>query len=655
MAFMWRQRQSKQEGSNEVANASPQSYSYRVRVPENIVPGNDFQVNTGDGRIVRVVCPPNSSPGDHISFRIIDNDHRVAHEETPDRPTNGIDAEDQEVASATQIRHDQKEKQRKSPRTNRKYEVIVPSYAIPGTPFSLVADGTKVRVTCPRGATPGQKIRFSLPVVMLRYDTDHWTRIVRSSDSKFQWIRLDTSGEVEPTSARFDIEKSAYVRALKFSPGKDPRLRTGSLSLVRADEATANSTIKTYTGEVVAKHSDIANIQSKSFKEKVQWFRDTCGKLSIEWSDGHMRISVRRSHLLEDSLYSVMSLRRKDFKKIWRLEFIGEDAIDVGGVSREWFHLVFQDLFDPNKGLFKSSVANQACMIINSLSGYCCDDHLNYFRFAGRMLGKALFDRQVVTQGHFVQLIYKHLLGWPVQMKDLELLDAGYHKSLTDLEDYVASGMDLSDLSLDFTVMEDIMGAHKVVELIPNGSNIMLTNENISEYVDACLKYRLMRVIKLQLKELLLGFFDVIPEPLLTVFDFQELELLMCGLPHIDLIDWKENSLYTGEYEGIGPDHPTVAWFWEIVAEFDEAKKARLLQFITGTSGVPLGGFEMLQGSDGNIRNFTIQGVLGDHFPYPRAHTCFNRIDLPNFQTKEELREKLELVLTTSATGFSIE
>jgi HECT-domain (ubiquitin-transferase) len=43
--------------------------------------------------------------------------------------------------------------------------------------------------------------------------------------------------------------------------------------------------------------------------------------------------------------------------------------------------------------------------------------------------------------------------------------------------------------------------------------------------------------VKPQLAELLLGFFDVIPEPLLTIFNFQELELLMCGLPNIHLDD----------------------------------------------------------------------------------------------------------------------
>jgi E3 ubiquitin-protein ligase NEDD4 len=162
--------------------------------------------------------------------------------------------------------------------------------------------------------------------------------------------------------------------------------------------------------------------------------------------------------------------------------------------------------------------------------------------------------------------------------------------------------------------------------------------------------------IKNQLTELLLGFFDVIPEPLLTVFDFQELELLMCGLPNIDMDDWKANTLYTGEYDRTDGKHRVCRWFWEVVEEqFDDELKARLLQFVTGTSGVPSRGFSVLQGNDGNVRKFTIHGVQLEQCLYPRAHTCFNRIDLPIYKTKQDLLEKLKLAVQMEATGFDIE
>ena len=147
-------------------------------------------------------------------------------------------------------------------------------------------------------------------------------------------------------------------------------------------------------------------------------------------------------------------------------------------------------------------------------------------------------------------------------------------------------------------------------QLKPNGENITVTNDNYKEYVELQMKYRLLKRIKEQVKALLVGFYDVIPEPLLSVFDFQELELLLCGLPEIDMEDWKAHTDYTGEYERKGANHKVVKWFWEVItADFSEEQRARLLQFVTGTSGVPAQGFRALQGNDGNIRKFTINSI----------------------------------------------
>lgn len=279
------------------------------------------------------------------------------------------------------------------------------------------------------------------------------------------------------------------------------------------------------------------------------------------------------------------------------------------------------------------------------------NDYLVYYRFLGRVMGKALFDTQIVA-GHMVQFIYKHLLGWPITFKDLKYYDEEYYGNLNQLRTLALQGEDVEMLLCqDFTTTVEMMGMKEEVELVPGGGAIPVTNENTPEYLEACLMYRMMDRVKPQLNELLLGFFDVIPEPLLTIFDFQELELLMCGLPMIDMTDWMDNTEYSGEYEQVGIDYPTCQWFWEVVEEFDQELRARLLQFVTGTSGVPARGFGVLQGNDGNIRRFTIHGVPVGVCLYPRSHTCFNRIDLPMYETKEELHEKLKLAVTMVATG----
>jgi E3 ubiquitin-protein ligase NEDD4 len=209
----------------------------------------------------------------------------------------------------------------------------------------------------------------------------------------------------------------------------------------------------------------------------------------------------------------------------------------------------------------------------------CCDNHLVYYRFLGRVMGKALFDRHLVA-GRMVPHIYKHILGWPITLRDLEMVDNEHYAGLKQLLDMANRGEDISLLCLDFTTTQE-------VELVENGKDIEVNTKNTPEYLEALLKFHILDCVKPQLNELLLGFFDVIPEPLLTVFDFHELERLMCGLPEIDTDDWRTHTEYSGEYEELGGDHVTCQWFWEVVFEFDHETKARLLQFVTGTSGVP--------------------------------------------------------------------
>lgn len=196
-------------------------------------------------------------------------------------------------------------------------------------------------------------------------------------------------------------------------------------------------------------------------------------------------------------------------------------------------------------------------------------------------MGRALFDSQIIS-GHLSRHFYKHLLGFPVTFDDLEHQDEDYYNSLKKL-----TGMeDVSLMCLDFTATEETLGVRTEIELIEGGSMKEVTNDNLDQYLEANLKYRLLDRTKSQLSEMLLGFFDVIPEPTLTVFDFQELELLLCGLPKIEMDDWEQNTNYSGLYESKRKRHKAVTWFWEVVRDnFDQEMKARLLQFVTGKLG----------------------------------------------------------------------
>lgn len=642
-------------GANSPGVEPAPNNGYTVRVPGGVAGGQQFPVMI-NGRQLMVSCPPNGREGMRVQiFPGVDMTNNPAPPQRPTRPISRV------------------------PNNMQMFEVVVPHGVTGGQPFALMAAGQRILVTCPPNAIPGQRIRFPLPntiiqnpvsalenkkevaerlgvdEIALNYDGG-WARTIRvggiNGDFKFQWVRQNGEEGAVDMNARFDAKTSAYVRKIEFSKEDDHRQIAGTISLVPATDALVDSRIM-LDGEEVVGYSDIANAQTKSFDEKVEWFQQTCNLLSVEWNHGHMRLNVRREYLLGDSVSGVMGLSQKDLRKVWRLEFIGEEGIDAGGLTREWYQLITEELFDPQSGLWIYSATNQMCMQINPASGLINEEHLVYFRFLGRIMGKALFDRQLVA-GHMVRHLYKHILGWPVTFEDLELVDEDVYRNMKTLLNLTAEELEYA--YLDFTITECTMGVNASVELIPDGADVDLTIDNLPEYLEANMKYRLIENVRPQLTAILLGFFDVIPEPLMTIFDFQELELLMCGLPRIDIDDWKANTLYTGEFDGTNGDNLWCHWFWDIVEnDFDQETRARLLQFVTGTSGVPSGGFAVLQGNDGNIRKFTIHGVDAEICLYPHAHTCFNRIDLPTAANKEELHERLKFSVQMASTGFGME
>jgi E3 ubiquitin ligase SMURF1/2 len=220
------------------------------------------------------------------------------------------------------------------------------------------------------------------------------------------------------------------------------------------------------------------------------------------------------------------------------VEFAGEPAIDAGGLKREWLELAVSALFEPKMGLFESTLSTDE-------SGYCINpssadyhaDHLMYFHFTGRLLGKALMEQQLIN-AHLALPLLKHILGVPITFSDLEFVDGQLHKNLLWLSG--ANAAEVEAMSIDFTVSHFGNGKMNAVELCPGGKDREVTQENKAEYIRLVLRYRMLDSVAPQLFQLLNGLFQVVPRELLTVFDYQELEMVLCGLPVIDVSDWQK-------------------------------------------------------------------------------------------------------------------
>ncbi|KAK8377549.1 hypothetical protein O3P69_013884 [Scylla paramamosain] len=357
-----------------------------------------------------------------------------------------------------------------------------------------------------------------------------------------------------------------------------------------------------------------------------------------------LKLNIRRDHLLEDAFNKVMGASKKDLQKSkLYITFHGEEGLDYGGPSREFFFLLSRELFNPYYGLFEYSANDTYTVQISPMSAFV-DNYHEWFRFCGRVLGLALV-HQYLLDAFFTRPFYKGLLRSPVSLSDVESLDSEFHQSLLWVKDNDITDM----LELTFCVTEEIGGHVVEKDLKPGGKNIAVTERNKKEYLERMVRWRLERGVSEQTESLVRGFYEVIDPRLVGVFDARELELVIAGTLEIDVADWRKNTEYRSGYHD---SHPVIHWFWLAIERFDNERRLRLLQFVTGTSSVPYEGFAALRGSNGP-RRFCIE-KWGKPSSLPRAHTCFNRLDLPPYPSPEMLYEKLLLAVEETST-FGIE
>ncbi|XP_073241972.1 E3 ubiquitin-protein ligase NEDD4-like isoform X1 [Porites lutea] len=379
---------------------------------------------------------------------------------------------------------------------------------------------------------------------------------------------------------------------------------------------------------------------SRDFKRKCDYFRSKL-KRPVNVPNKY-EIHVRRNNLLLDSYRGVsVTVTNPELLKtrLW-IVFDSETGLDYGGLQREWFYLLSKEVFNPYYGLFEYSASDNYTLQINPNSGLCNEEHLSYFKFIGRLAGMAVYHGKLLD-AFFIRPFYKMMLGKPITLIDMESVDSEYYNSLNWILEN-----DPEDLDLTFSVDEELFGQVTVKDLKPGGSLVKVTNANKREYINLVIKWRFVSRVEDQMKKFMEGFCELIPHNLIQIFDERELELLMCGLGEIDINDWRRNTNYRGDYSD---KHSVIVWFWKAVTSFDLETRARLLQFVTGTSRVPMNGFAELYGSNGP-QKFTIE-PWGTPHSLPRAHTCFNRLDLPRYRTYYELREKLRVAIENTQ-GF---
>ena len=367
-----------------------------------------------------------------------------------------------------------------------------------------------------------------------------------------------------------------------------------------------------------------------SFQHRLELFQHAMKRRIISFRS--TEIDIDPEHIIESSFNQLFFLPHKEWRYRIKIKYIQNAGIDLGGLRRDWFTKVTRELFNPNYGLF---IATEKNSYQPSRLSYANPDHLKFFKFAGMIIGRVLLQGENVDC-HLTRSFLRQILHRKVSLKDLEDSDENIFNSLQ----YILN----NDIDNDqyneyyFEVDKNDYGISKTIELKENGSDIKVTNESKSEFVDLMVDYHSRQSIIDQINSFCDGFDSIIPHRNIRIFTPGELDLLICGIPKIDVDDMRENTKCTSPYT---KSSRFVVLFFDSIKKWSNANLAKLLMFITGSSQVPANGFRHYKDIGNPI---TIQPGGGKE-RLPVAHTCFNTIDLPEYETEEELNQKLMLAI----------
>uniref|UniRef100_A0A9J7XP35 HECT and RLD domain containing E3 ubiquitin protein ligase 4 n=1 Tax=Cyprinus carpio carpio TaxID=630221 RepID=A0A9J7XP35_CYPCA len=332
---------------------------------------------------------------------------------------------------------------------------------------------------------------------------------------------------------------------------------------------------------------------------------------------------VRRENVVGDSMEVLRKSKNVHYKKPLKVIFVGEEAVDAGGVRKEFFLLIMKELLDPKYGMFRYYEESRLIWFAHKTF-----EDIDLFHLIGVVCGLAIYNLTIVEL-NFPLALYKKLLKKTPTLEDLKELMPDVGRSLQQLLDYTEDDFE-ETFCLNFTITEEIFGTTEVLELVPNGTDISVNKSNRQEFVNAYVDYIFNTSVAPQFSAFYAGFHKVCGGKVLELFQPSELQAMVIGNTNYDWKELEKSTEYKGEYWA---DHPTIKMFWEVFHELTLEKKKQFLLFLTGSDRIPILGMKSLA--------LVIQPTGGGEQYFPVAHTCFNLLDLPKYTNKETLKEKL--------------
>lgn len=380
----------------------------------------------------------------------------------------------------------------------------------------------------------------------------------------------------------------------------------------------------------------------------------------------YLVLQISRENVLKDAFDQLWRREARELLRPLKVrlgEEGGEEGFDSGGVQQEFFRLAIAECLDPMNGGFTiDERTHMAWFAPGSLV------ELWRYEMMGLLVSLAVFNGLTLPVT-FPRAFYRKLLGLPIV--DLSHIEDGWPA--------LASGLDsLLDWDEDDGKIEDIFartyefsvytyGSHVTREMTKYDSSWpqmskedsdanptdkdededkdevrLVTGGNRRSYVRDYIRYLTDVSIRPQFEAFQKGFLACLHLKSLTLLDPPLLQSLVEGVQHIEIGELRR---YT-RYVGWDANHRTVRDFWSIVKRYDENMKRRLLEFVTASDRLPVGGIQNLQFV---LQKNGYEEEDGGHLP--TAYTCYGTLLLPEYKDKESLKERLAMALE-NAQGF---
>lgn len=345
-------------------------------------------------------------------------------------------------------------------------------------------------------------------------------------------------------------------------------------------------------------------------------------------------LNVSRENIVQDTLLELYHYDSSDLKKPLRVKFHGEEAEDAGGVKKEFFMLLLKEILDPKYGMFMEYEETRTIWF----SQDSFEDEVMY-SLIGLLCGLVIYNF-IIIDLPFPLALYKKLLHEPVGLIDIKEMSPALARSLQSILEY--EGTDFEEVfCLNFEIVREVFGERKTYELIPDGGKVPVTLQNKKQFVDLYVDYILNKSVESHYQAFHTGFHKVCGGRVLELFHSHELMAVVVGNENYDWEELQRNATYK---EGYTVNDPTIILFWQVFHELSLEEKKKFLLFLTGSDRIPIQGMKAIR--------ITIQ-PMSDERMLPVAHTCFNLLDLPRYQTRERLRYKL-LQAIQQTQGFSL-